>query len=106
MSRCPIRGVKEFDYRFVGDVEWVPKVVRVVRRDSSLPLMGRSQGTTRGGSSDKCPCRDPTALLAQGLNAFTKGSNVVLISTAAESARARSAHDDPRWKVRCWTYPC
>ena len=35
------------------------------------------------------------ALLAQALNSYTKGSNVVPISSTAESVRARSAHDEP-----------
>ena len=35
------------------------------------------------------------ALLAQALNPYTLNENVVPISTAPESARARSAHDDP-----------
>ena len=35
------------------------------------------------------------ALLAQELNSYTKGSNVVPLSATTESVRARSAHDDP-----------
>ena len=35
------------------------------------------------------------ALLAQALNAYTPTENVVPISDAAKSVRARSAHDDP-----------
>jgi hypothetical protein len=36
------------------------------------------------------------ALLAEALNPYTPTENVVPISTAAESVRARSAHDDPQ----------
>ena len=44
------------------------------------------------------------ALLAQALNSFTGGGNIVPIARGDEGDRARGAATRVKWRVRYWTY--
>ena len=45
------------------------------------------------------------ALLAQELNAFTVGNNIVPLTHELSGDRARGARATrEKWKVRCWSY--